>query len=225
MRELSEADLAIVVDLHLAAFPSNVWSRLGGRLLRTYLLLFLQSPHASALAALAPGTDQQTRYDGSQPPAGYLVGVLDTQRHRQWVRRHGMSRLAWALPGALVRHPLLLAGLLRRRLAIVARRTRSAPETTTATAAPRPGPTAVLSHIAVDPTHRGHGLGEAMVRRFLSDAETAGARHAFLATLEDGGAGAWYESRGWALDARRQTFDGRWIRIYRHGLNQQDGDA
>lgn len=222
-RHLTGSDLGAVRDLHRSAFPTNVWSRLGGRLLTAYLRLFLDSPHALALGALPAAGSVGRRDAPAGEPVGHLVGILDTRLHREWVWRHGALRLLIALAPAAIRHPRLLAGLMTRRLRVLSRRPhppRSAPDTNQ-----RPvGSVAVLSHVAVDPSWRGLGLGEALVEEFLGHAAESGAGYACLATLEEEGAGAWYEARHWTLDARRETFDGRRIRIYRRTLDQ-DGAA
>lgn len=220
---LTSRDVAAVSDMHLAAFPTNVWSRFGGRLLRTYIQLFIESPHALAVGALPPQNPHGPGDTAGIAPVGHLVGILDARRHRQWVWRNGAARLGLALLPAMLRHPLLFAGLVRRRLRVATRRGEGTP-TSRKAERPRPaGPVAVLSHVAVQPEWRGLGLGEALVDTFLVQARHAGAGCAYLATLDEGGAGAWYEARDWTLDARRQTFDGRWIRIYRHDLNQDGG--
>jgi ribosomal protein S18 acetylase RimI-like enzyme len=211
-RDLTPHDLDAVRKLHLEAFPTNVWSRLGGTLLTTYLRLFIDSPYASAIGALSP---ERPPGDARATPVGHLVGILDTRRHREWVWRHGAGRLLLALLPAIVRHPYLLAGLFARRFKVLKQRLR--PKQEPPTPGPDPStrhPVAVLSHVAIQPAWRGNELGDGLVTEFLSRAAAAGAGRACLATLEDGGAGAWYEARGWALEARRETFDGRWILIY-----------
>lgn len=222
-RHLTGSDLGVVLDLHRSAFPTNVWSRFGGRLLATYVRLFIESPHALAIGALPADGSVGRRDAAAGEPVGHLVGILDTRLHREWVWRHGAVRLLVALAPAAIRHPRLLAGLMARRLRVLSRRPR--PPRSASDTDQRPvGPVAVLSHVAVDPSWRGLGLGEALVEEFLRHAAEAGAGYACLATLEEDGAGAWYEAREWTLDARRETFDGRRIRIYRRTLDQ-DGAA
>lgn len=222
-RRLTSSDLGAVRDLHCSAFPTNVWSRFGGLLLTTYLRLFLESPHALAIGAVLDDRSEGRRADAAGAPVGHLVAILDTRQHRAWLWRHGAVRLLLALVPAAARHPRLLAGLVVRRLRVLRSRPRPpapAPDTEPAPA----GPVAVLSHVAVHPSWRGLGLGDRLVEEFLGRAAGAGAGYACLATLEEDGAGAWYEARGWTLDARRETFDGRAIRIYRRNLDT-DGAA
>ncbi|MDT9592669.1 GNAT family N-acetyltransferase [Nocardioides zeae] len=212
-------DLDVVVRLHRRAFPDNVVGRFGGALLERYYRSFVTSPEAVATVAT----------DDEGAPVGYLVGVLATDHHRRWVREHHLRALLAAALPALLQHPVLAAGLLRRRLVVRLRalagrlRPRAAGGTVvevaptvdgSSVARVRPGPVAVLSHVAVEPGARGGGAGSSLIDHFEQVAERRGAARMCLATAEDGGAGALYERRGWRLQARRRTFDGRHLRIY-----------
>lgn len=62
---------------------------------------------------------------------------------------------------------------------------------------------------------RGVGVGRVLVSDFVETSRASGAGRISLATLDGpDGAGRFYARQGWHLQARRQTFDGRWIRIY-----------
>ncbi|MDF9714606.1 GNAT family N-acetyltransferase [Nocardioides sp. ChNu-153] len=206
LRPMGGDDLELVLGLHRSAFPDNVIGRFGGGLLAAYYRTFLDGPHALAVVATGP--------DGA--PVGYLVGVLATDRHRRWVRAHRLRPLLLAGVPALLLHPRLACGVLRRRVVLRLRR-----RSTRVVTAERPvpagaaaGPVAVLSHVAVLPEARGAGAGVGLVAHFEVEAVRSGARRLCLATLDEGGAGGLYERRGWQLHARRRTFDGRFLRLY-----------
>lgn len=195
---MTRSDVDFVTDEHRTNFPENAMGRLGGPFLRRYYRTFLDTPYAVAVIA---ETDGHSR--------GYLVGILDTRAHRELLlRRHWAPLAATALYGGL-RHPGLAGGLLARRVGLRFRRRRGAGVT-----AP-PAKVAVLSHIATVKEMRGKGVGRTLVTHFVERSRAAGADRISLATLDGAeGAGPFYASQGWHLNSRRQTFDGRWIRLY-----------
>lgn len=209
LRTMSRDDLTFVVSEHRAHFPENVMGRLGGPFLRRYYATFLDTPYAVATIAEIDGR-----------PCGYLVGILETRAHRKLLlRRHGARMVAAALLGLLL-HPRLASGLIARRVSLRVQRLRERDET----AGPRPAPVrvAVLSHVATVERMRGKRVGSAMVTDFVETSRARKADRVSLATLDGpGGAGEFYARQGWRLKARRQTFDGRWIRLY--DLELHDG--
>lgn len=76
------------------------------------------------------------------------------------------------------------------------------------------GSVAVLSHVAVTPDARGRGAGSRLVAHFERMAGRSGAARLCLATADDNTAAGLYERRGWRLQTRRRTFDGRALRLY-----------
>jgi ribosomal protein S18 acetylase RimI-like enzyme len=196
VRRMGLADLAWVVAQHRSHFPDNVIGRLGLGLLTRYYRTFLDSTFAMATVAEVSGVR-----------AGFLVGVLDTAAHRQLMWQfHGFS-LGAATLRAFLRHPVLGAGILRRRLSLRLRPVRADP-----VLAER---VAVLSHVAVDPARQGQGLGGMMVDQFLTAAAAAGADRVCVATADHAPRAARiYLHRGFVLTSRSRTFDGRYIRLY-----------
>lgn len=209
IRSLEEHDLDRITSDHRNHFPENVMGRLGPAFLRSYYRTFLDAPHAIALVAEHEGV-----------PSGFLVGILDTRRHRQWLKRkHGWSLALTGLAG-LLRHPRIGTRLVVRRITLRLRGTSSPGGLP---AEPSGSPVAVLSHVAVDEHARGLGIGRHLVEEFSQAARRHGAGRACLATLDgEGGAGPFYTHHGWTLTARRQTFDGRWIQLYELRLRADD---
>ena len=202
LRSMARRDIAFVANEHRAAFPENVMGRLGGHFLRRYYATFLDTPHAVATVAEINGRT-----------CGYLVGILDTGAHRKLLlRRHG-ARLVAAAVGGSVRHPRLASGLLKRRMSLRLQRLRRLNDTSSTSSAPMS--VAVLSHVATVEPMRGVGVGRALVSDFVETSRASDVDRILLATLDGAdGAGQFYARQGWHLQARRQTFDGRWIRIY-----------
>lgn len=200
IRRMGLSDLEFVVDEHLAHFPDNVFGQMGRRFLTEYYRTFLDGPHAEAVVAVARGSR-----------VGFLVGVLDVHEHRRLVRRFHFRRLAWYGILALARRPRMAVSLTRRRVAVrlaAARRRVSS-------AHPTREHIAVLSHVAVQPSAQGLGLGTSMILEFAQHATVAGATTASVATRAgESGAGALYERLGWRLTTERDTFDGRRIALY-----------
>lgn len=197
MRRMGLADLPWAAAQHRCHFPDNVIGRLGRRLLTGYYRTFLDSTYAVATVVEVDGE-----------PAGYLVGVLDIAAHRQLLWRfHGLN-LGLATAQAFLRHPVLGAGIIARRLQL---RLLRHPVT-----APVAGERiAVLSHVAVDSARQGHGLGGLLVDDFLAACSVAGAGRICVATADQAPRAArMYLSRGFVLTGRSRTFDGRMIRLY-----------
>lgn len=218
IRDLCMGDLDAVTVLHRTAFPTNVHGRLGRRFLRAYLHSFLDSPYAVAWVAAG----------GRGKPVGFLVGILDTAQHRRHVRHRHMARLAPATALGLLRHPRLSSVLVLRRIGLRLARWRRGrePAGSAGSGATPAGPVAVLSHVAVAETARGSGLGSLLVERFEEAARSSGAQRACLATLaDDDGAGDFYRARGWTLETRRRTADGRMLELYELPVGTGTGSA
>ena len=74
---------------------------------------------------------------------------------------------------------------------------------------------AVLSHVAVTVEAGGLGVGGALICSFLDRARAVGSDRTCLATRDvPGGAGDYYERRGWRLETTRCTAEGRSIRLH-----------
>ncbi|MFE7572090.1 GNAT family N-acetyltransferase [Streptomyces sp. NPDC057539] len=210
--------LPYVVREHLRLFPDGFFARIGPSFLSTYTGTYLTSPHALAFIAVADGR-----------PVGFLVGVTDPVLHRRHVlRRHGGKLLIRALGGLVVR-PGLLVNFLRTRFPRYYRKLmrrqqplQSAQATPATLAAPQTagGPVAVLAHVAVDETTRSLGIGADLVERFVAAATIAGCARVSLVTAEGpGGAGPFYERRGWRLAGDTTTPEGRRLLTYERLLD------
>lgn len=204
VRRMGVQDLGFVIEQHKAHFPDNVFHRLGRRMLQCYYRTFLDSNHAVALVALIDGR-----------PSGYLTGVLDTVKHRRLVKQFHAPSLAVASLLAALRHPLLAAGLVRRRIQIRRRPASKQPVAPTVTA--------VLSHVAVQTSTQRWGSGSALVDAFLHHCRDNQSREVWVATADNPEpAERLYLRRGFILTGRERTFDGRWIRLYKLELDTSE---
>lgn len=205
---MTSADVVATAEIHARELPHGYFAHLGRRFLEAYHRAFVDSPQAVALVA--------TRDDRV---AGFLVGTVRTSRHWSYVvRRHGW-RLAVAALAGLVRHPSTVLPLVVRRLRRYARALMryAAPERRGPQPAGRDGrPVAVLTHVAVLPGARGHGLGADLVDAFLTAVHDAGVREVRLVTLPgEDGAAAFYERLGWERLRVRPSSDGHHVVEFR----------
>lgn len=200
-RRLVDWDLPATSRLHRRVLTLGLFPRLGPGFLRCYHQTFVDSPHAIALAGSRAG-----RMDG------FLLGTLDHEAHGDWVRSRHQPALATQGLIALLGRPWLWGWFLRTRARTYARAlaslfhawpsVRRTPATgrqggdaaATARTAPR---RAVLVHVAVDDSQRGHGLGRALCQEFVDRARAAGCHDIRLSTVADGPATDFYDRLGW----------------------------
>jgi ribosomal protein S18 acetylase RimI-like enzyme len=232
VREATRRDLRATARIHRSHLPDGFFARLGHGFLRRYHATFLASPYAVALVVDDPEREQ---------PAGFLVGTLHNRAHYRWVLRSCAPQLVLRLVLALSCRPrlawLFLRTRIRRYLSWVRRyplsrfgRRRSSSAGAARTAAPEPtgtpgaeeaapaAPVAVLTHVAVDASLRGHGAGRDLVEEFVSRARAAGAGEARLVTETDGGASGFYERLGWNLVGERPGADGAPVHEFQRSL-------
>lgn len=195
-------DVVASSEIHRRELPHGYFAELGPHFLAAYHRTFVESPHAVASVAELDGR-----------VAGFLVGTVRTRAHyRDVLRRHGMRLMLPALAG-LVRHPRALLHLVRHRLRRYVRALRrylgrGNPDRDGGRRV-RPRTVAVLTHVAVLPGARGHGLGVELVEGFEAHVRAAGVREIRLVTRTGGdGASAFYERLGWERLGERRGADG-----------------
>ncbi|WP_328971443.1 GNAT family N-acetyltransferase [Streptomyces sp. NBC_00239] len=205
---MTPEELPFVVAEHRKHFPDGFFARLGPAFLTAYSRTYISSPHAGAYIAESDGE-----------PVGFLVGVIEPVAHRRHVLQVHRRKLLLRAAGALALRPPLALHFLRTRLPRYCRgllRGRPAPQVARG---PR-GTTAVLAHVAVVEHARSRGIGEVLISRFVEDANNAGcARVSLVTVLGDGGAGMYYERRGWVPQGETSSPDGRRLATYDLLLN------
>ena len=192
-------ELDVVSRLHAAALPHGFFARLGRHFLSAYLDTYRGAPHAVAFVAIQ-----------GDEPQGYLVGVVAPELHARWVvRRHGLRLTLLGVVGLLAR-PGLLAYFVRTRarryVRALVRRLRRSPAT--ATSPTHRYQAAVLSHVAVSPAARGHGIGQALVLAFAAHAATEGRNSVELVTRTGGRAELFYLRLGFRPTTKRVDAEG-----------------
>ncbi|MEU0171356.1 GNAT family N-acetyltransferase [Streptomyces iakyrus] len=213
IRSMDPEDLPFVVTEHRRIFPDGFFARLGPAFLTAYTRTYMTGPHARGYVA-----------EVNRQPVGFLVGVLDPAEHRRHVlQAHGRGLLLRALGGLALR-PLLALRFLRTRLGRYARKLLPGRRPAAQPSGP-PGPsgvTAVLAHVAVLERARSRGIGDALIQRFVGDAAAHGCVRVSLVTVAGpGGAGPYYESRGWIPVGQSRTPDG--LRLATYDFPLRDG--
>jgi colanic acid biosynthesis glycosyl transferase WcaI len=189
---LASRHIEPAVDVHLQAFPSFFLSSLGPHFLREFYASFLADRVGIGFVARSPSGDVMGAVLGPLNPQGYFKRLL---RRRWWA-------FCLASVGAVGRHPTCLKRLLR---AVFYRG--EAPS----------GPVrALLSSISVSPSAQGHGVGKALVHRWVVEARRRGANGCYLTTDAEGNdaVNAFYRGLGWRLESAYITPEARRMNRY-----------
>lgn len=212
LRPARSSDVEFCAALHAETLAHGFFVALGPRFLRAYYATFVDAPHAVFLVAVA-----------GDHPVGFVVGETASRAHARWtLRKHGL-RLAIAGAAALATRPLIGLRFARTRFTRYMDAWRRHRRQTQPTSTHSPtGTAAVLSHVAVAPGAQGAGVGAQLVRAFTESARAAGAECVVLLTLEgEGGAGSFYEARGWEKGPSRTTPDGGSMREWIFPLRER----
>ena len=204
LRVVEVADVSRTARIHAAALPGGFFVDLGPRFLRCYHRTFLTSPAGVAILA-----------ERSGETVGFIVGTIDEATHYRHVVRR--DRLALGARGlvALGANPILLSRFVRTRavrylrgIVRLSRQVADLPEDVT----PRVT-SGVLSHMAVESSSRGAGIGSTLLCAFEDTARALGAKTVRLSTAaENTAAQAFYERAGWRRGDERSDADGHsWI--------------
>ena len=198
-------DAATTARLHGSELADGFFAQLGPRFLRAYHIAFASSPAGIAFVARDGGA-----------VVGFVIGALDERAHLSWtVRRRGLH-LGLAATAALAVRPSLAVVFMRTRarryvrgtIRFVRDRTSRRPPTA-APASTAEGFAGVLSHVAVEPAHRGNGVGRALIDSFVREAAAGGAtRIRTMTQAGEAGASGLYRALGWNHVATRVDLDG-----------------
>lgn len=196
VRDLDGRDVENSAGLHAGVLDMEFIVRLGPSFLRCYHRAWIDSPVALALAA----------DDSSGRLAGVLLGSLDPAvQVSSMLRRHGPA-LALHICLAASSRPRLAANLVRTRLV---RYARGLARFAVASARPRRkeatrgagggvfGGSGEVTHLFVDPSRRGEGVGRALLDEAARRARAAGLVELELVTPPDLAARRFYERVGW----------------------------
>jgi GNAT superfamily N-acetyltransferase len=192
LEPLASRHIEQAVCVHLLAFPGFFLSFLGPRFLREFYASFLADPVGIGFVALSSSGDVIGAVLGPLNPQGYFGRLL---RRRWWA-------FCLASIGAVGRHPACLKRLLR---AVFYRG--EVPS----------GPVrALLSSISVSPSAQGHGVGKALIHRWVEETRQRGANGCYLTTDAEGNddINAFYQRIGWRLESAYMTPEDRQMNRY-----------
>ena len=201
---MRSTDLPSVVAEHQKSLPDGLYARLGGRFLHTYHSAYLASPGTASFVA-----ELETH------PVGFVTGIVSTAAHRRAMKQ-AWPRLAAAAALAVLQRPATLhpalfgptAASCLRHSARLLQPDRPSASTATAT------DTGILTYLAVTDTARGRGVGDALLRAFLHQAQLQGCIKVTLATQAGpDGAAPFYAHRGWTPESVHRTPTGRPLQV------------
>jgi ribosomal protein S18 acetylase RimI-like enzyme len=191
--------LPFLVEVHLRQFPHGFYARLGPVFKARYFRQYFRSPGAIGLVA--------EQGDGSGL-VGYLIGTVDEDVHERFM--HGPAAPALTAAGglALAARPWLWGDFVRRRALWYARRFVSGVvRTRRPSGEPRQGE---LLYICTTQGNRRRGIGAALLRSYVEEAQRAHAAGLHLVSERDNTAAhEFYAHRGWQIVAESVTRDGR----------------
>lgn len=171
---LSSRQLETVADLHHAAMPTSLLTRLGPAIVRRFYRAVPRSSHLFGVAAV----------EGDRV-RGAVVGTPEPNDAFDDV-----ARPLWRFAAHVVRHrPRMLAQLVIAKL-------RPAHDVA------RPPKSAELMYVFSDPTARGRGIGKHLVDAFEDAARARGLEYVTLSVeIDNAAAIGLYERRGFTISA------------------------
>ncbi len=199
VRLVEEHDLPALVAVHLRQFPHGFYAQLGPAFNTRYFRQYFRSPGAIGLVA--------EQRDGSGL-VGYLIGTFDDDAHDRFMHRSAGPALTAAGSSALAARPRLWSDFTRRRAVWYARRfVVGVFRTRRPLAEPRQGE---LLYICTTQGNRRRGIGAALLRSYVEEAQRAHAAGLHLVSERDNAAAhAFYAHRGWQVVSESVTRDGR----------------
>ena len=199
IRSLEVSDLPSIVLVHCAAFAGSGLTLLGAEAVRRYYLWQLTGPH-DALALGAFRNDQLGGFCFGGLFRGAMTGFL--RRNRMYLAARLLTR-PWLMGNPIVRDRVRQAGLLLG----------SRPRPTSVAASHATTLSFGILSIAVDPTHRQHGIGRQLMQEMERHARARGFTRMNL-SVEPANTGAvrFYERLGWAKVPAGEGWDGTMIR-------------
>ena len=215
VRDLEAAEVSAAVDLHEQVLSEEFISQAGTAFLRAYYRAWLRAEGGLALAAVDP--------EGRL--TGVLLGGLDPALHyRTMLRRDG-----WRLAGLMLvqagRRPSFGRALVVTRGMRYSRglgrmawgRIRHRVPELGGGAADRPAigaTTGEVTHILVDPTRQGEGIGRSLVFAAVEAGRQSGLTRLSLVTTPELAASGFYERLGWVSRGDMSSRSGEQFRRY-----------
>lgn len=201
------------VALHLTVLDMEFLSRFGPSFMRTYYRAWIA----------APGSMSFTAVDDAGALVGVLLGATDPATHvRSMVRDHGLALVTAMIKAAALR-PRLAKDLVVTRggryvrgvTRLLARRIRRSTPTTL----PDQPKVGEVTHVLVDPSRQGGGIGRLLIEAAVTTARDHGNDELVLVTPPDLAARHFYDALGWTADGSMTSRSGEPFLRYRFVLH------
>ena len=199
---MEKKHLDVVVCIHVTSFPEFFSTLLGSRYIRVVYAEILEIPEHVAFVAL-------------DNISGEVIGFINGFTQQTHFYRH-MARKKWlpiavACLSAVVRYPQIIGRLFRAF---------TYPHKSQKAAAD-----ALLLSVAVLPSDKGRGVGEALVDSFLDEMKKRGTRAVCLTTDQENNehTNRFYLRLGFGVVRTYTTAEGRQINEYLIDLTKSEG--
>lgn len=182
-----------IVAIHMEAFPAFFLTFLGPRFLREFYRSFIYDSTGIGFVAQDSASGEVLgAVVGPFVPAGYFKRLLK----KRWYA------FCLASTAAILKKPTIIKRLLR---AVFYRGD-----------APIGPQRALLSSIAVSPRTQGHGVGAALVQRWVEEVRQRGGKGCFLTTDAQNNekVNKFYQKLGWRIESTYITPEGRAMNRY-----------
>jgi len=190
---IKAAHIQQIVDVHMQSFPNFFLTFLGPKFLREFYQSFLyDSAGIGFVAEDAQTGDALGVIVGPLVPDGYFKRLL---KRRWWA-------FCLASTIAILKRPIIIKRLFR---ALFYRGE-----------SPSGSQRALLSSIAISPQSQGHGIGQALVRRWVEEVEHRGYSGCYLTTDANNNdkINSFYQKLGWKIESTYKTSEGRVMNRY-----------
>lgn len=201
MRPGADHDLAVMVEVHEAAFDGFFLTLLGPSFLHRLYRAFIHDP--AGLCVVAEVEESPGRFE----LVGFAVGTSKPELFfKKLFLRQGMQFALNAFP-ALLRHPLKVLPRLLSAVRYRGDRPRHIPEVDGA---------ALLSSIGVHPRFAKQGIGKLLLEEFCSQATRVGASRVYLVTdrNRNDAANTLYVRTGFDMVGTQERQNGRIMNTY-----------
>lgn len=221
VRQIEVGDIPHAVTLHRDVLDVEFLARCGERYLRRYYRAWIESQGAISLAAV----------DDNGVLCAVLLGAVDTGGHMSaMVKSHGVA-LGVSLAGFAITHPRfgkeLLVTRWRRYANGIWRIARESlgkrQDNRPSVGSPAASSVGEITHLLVDRSHQGSGVGRLLVDHAESIAQSHGVEEMTLVTPPEMAARKFYERLGWEVDGTLTSRSGEEFVKYRHRITKPMG--
>ena len=191
--EINKRHISQIVDVHMQAFPNFFLTFLGPRFLREFYNSFTYD--CAGIGFVAKDAE-----------SGTVIGVIVGPLVPEGYFRRLLIRRWWAFCLASVTAILKRPTIIKRLFRALFYRGES----------PSESQRALLSSIAVSPQSQGHGVGKALVTRWVEEVERRGGSGCYLTTDAHNNEkiNSFYQKLGWKIESTYETPERRVMNRY-----------